>query len=184
MKKYINVVTGLLIIIVIITPFINIIDQSYNIDSKVYENIVDDFVLGEADDSMLLEVQEEQIKETYLNKIKEDIQEIVNKESDYEATNINISLDENKENFGNVKEVDLILKNKSNEENEPEEVINLINIKEIQINEKEQETEELVEFQDDNIKNQIIKKYELPKDNIRIYINNNNKEGEFSGENN
>ena len=183
-KKYINVVTGLIIIIVIIAPFINLIDQSYDIDNEVYKTIIDDFISVETNESMLLSVQEEQIKETYLNKIKEDIEEIVNKESDYKAAQINISLDEGEENYGSIKEVDLILKNEDIEESKSEEAINLINIEEIKINEAKQETDDLAEFQDNNIKNQIVEKYNLPEDKIRIYIDNNNKEGEHGGENN
>lgn len=180
MKRYINVVIGMLIIIVIIAPFVSLIKHDYDIDKEIYRNIINQFESNESKDSKLLSAQEMQIKEIYINKLKNDIKKLINEESDYEVVDVNVYISEKNEDYGDIEGIELVLSNEIEKEKNSEDVVNVIKIEEIKVDSKKQDTEKLKEFKDDEIEKLIFERYNISKDNIKIYLNTI-KEGEFSG---
>lgn len=180
MKRYINVVIGMLIIIVIIAPFVSLIKHDYDIDKEIYRNIINQFESNESKDSKLLSAQEMQIKEIYINKLKNDIKKLINEESDYEVVDVNVYISEKNEDYGDIEGIELVLNNEIEKEKNSEDVVNVIKIEEIKVDSKKQDTEKLKEFKDDEIEKLIFERYNISKDNIKIYLNTI-KEGEFSG---
>lgn len=169
-KKYINIVTGLLIIIVIITPFINLIYRDYDIDKEVFKNLMGQNKTYIEDNSDLIGLQEKQIKEIYIAKMKEDISTVVSEMSDYEVDNIYISIYEDEENYGDVKEMEIVLKEKDLVTDKgTKDTIDVINIEEITVGEEHIEAKQTQLFENsEEIIDALNEKYNVDKSNIRI----------------
>ena len=65
---------GILVIIVIITPFIKLIHKDFYVDKEIFKNRVGQIRFEYKDNIELALLQEEQIKDLYVNKIKDEIE--------------------------------------------------------------------------------------------------------------
>lgn len=174
MKRYVNIVIGFMIIIVIITPFVRLINSNFNIEKEVFKNMIDNIEFQYQEDSNLKIVQEKQIKETYLNKLREDIKNTLDGTIDYDIYDINISIFEDEENYGNIKDIEIIMESTNNNLDHDQDSINTVKIEEIRINNLYSEEDEITELEgNENIKDILYEKYSVPKDNIKIYVKNN-----------
>lgn len=184
MKRYINVVIGFMIIVVIISPFVRLINSNFNLEKEVFKNMVENVQFQYDEDLELQKIQEKQIKETYLNKIKNDIKETLDGVTDYDIDDIKISIFEDEENYGNIKDIQIVMGTKNGSKDYHQDSVNTIKIEEIRINNSHLEANETAQFKDDEkIKDILNEKYSIPKDNIKVFINNKPEEGDFSGEN-
>lgn len=180
-KRYINMVVGFLIIIAIITPFISIIDKSYDIEKEIFKNIMEGIKIQNPDNDEVIITQENHIKEMYINKLKEDITEEIKQVTEYEITNLNITIFEDEKNFGNIKNIELVLNDKEDENIEKDNSIKVINIEEISIdNSKKDDKDSELLMEKEKILELLNAKYNLQEDNIRVLIKTM-KEGEHSG---
>ncbi|MBZ2173747.1 stage III sporulation protein AF [Schnuerera sp. xch1] len=180
LKKYVNMVIGFLIIIAIISPFVNLINENYSFDKEVFKEIVNGIEVQNDSNLNLTSMQEKQIKDVYMEKVKEDIKNEISESSDYEVKNIYISIYEDEENYGNIKEIELILEDDIKEK-EQQDTINVIKIEEIKMRSTQLDTMELEEFEEDEeVKNIISEKYNVSKENIRVFLNTEG-EGEVDG---
>lgn len=132
-KKYIKVIIGLYVLFTIIQPIIikatgesiNISDFNYNkyFDEDILESSTQDF---ENNNSKL-------IKQAYIDNIKEDIQNKINKRG-YEliSCSIDIEDDENKDTYGTIQSISL--KIEKQEKEIVEKSSNIIKVENIDIN--------------------------------------------------
>ncbi|WP_051531073.1 stage III sporulation protein AF [Clostridiisalibacter paucivorans] len=110
MKKYVNVIIGLMIIIVLINPFIYLINDGIDIEREVFIKTNDYNISVNGDNEDLQKAQEEQIINVYKRKIKTDIMSFINAEGNMIVDDINIYLKETKEEMGEVKNIEVIMR--------------------------------------------------------------------------
>ena len=133
-KKYVRTVIGAYIVFIIVSPIITKITgkeislSSYELpEMKQYNQTTID--------------TNAYIENTYINKIKQDIIENIEKKG-YKATNVTIDIDKTEENYGNINSINLEVSKKSNETNMIEPIeININN----QVSEKETISAEEIE---------------------------------------
>lgn len=174
-KRYVNMVVGFMIIIVIISPFIKLINNNFNVEREVFKSMIDEVKFQYEEDSKLQELQERQIKETYLSKLKENVKETINGMLDYEVDDVKISIYEDEKNYGNIKDIVIVMEPKDRNNKHGEDTIKTIKIEEIKIKDfqKEDEVEKLESFEnDDKIKDILYEKYNIPKENVKVLIKN------------
>ena len=183
LKKYVNMFIGFLIIIVVITPIVKLLDRHYDIEKEIFRNIVEEIEIQNYDNEKILLVQENQIKELYINKIKADVSQILKEVTDYDISTINISIYEDDINFGNIKDVEIVLKDKKNENIEGDDSIKVINIEEISLKNQEKNEDLSLTAEKERIIEYLHDRYKVSKDNIKVFINTMG-EGEKGGKSN
>lgn len=183
LKKYVNMFIGFLIIIVVITPIVKLLDRHYDIEKEIFRNIVEEIKIQNYDNEKILLVQENQIKELYINKIKADVSQILKEVTDYDISTINISIYEDDINFGNIKDVEIVLKDKKNENIEGDDSIKVINIEEISLKNQEKNEDLSLTAEKEKIIEYLHDRYKVSKDNIKVFINTMG-EGEKGGKSN
>ena len=94
MKRYVDFIIGLLIIFTIINPFTRLNKITLDLDREVgnFSNMV-------TSDSNVKEIQDKQIKDIYITKLKQEIVKIVEDNSAYSVESININSLPDKENI-------------------------------------------------------------------------------------
>ena len=115
MRKYINMVIGFLIIIVIVSPFVKLLSREYSIDERVLKEHLKMHELVYKDKSNLSSVYDEQVKEMYIKKMELEITEFIHETSNYIVESVNLSIDETNEDFGKLKEIGILLKTDEDE---------------------------------------------------------------------
>lgn len=180
LKKYINITSGFLLIIIILNPFIKLVNSDINIEKEVFKNII----LNSESDFYITEdyknFQENQTIELYENKIKRHIKKTIEDNFIYKVIEINIDIDierEEQKKIGNIKKVYLVLSQKNtiedNKNTNDKYSIKIEPISEIEVNLKSIEPKELKSDVRDNnrsdeIKTFISNNYKLPKESITI----------------
>ncbi|NLW22401.1 MAG: stage III sporulation protein AF [Tissierellia bacterium] len=184
MKRYINVVMGFLIILVIISPIVKLVLKDFNMDKEVFHNIMEGIEFEREENSKFTSIQEEQVKKIYINKIKGEVKELVAGCTDHTVESINISIGEEDGNYGDIEEIEIILNKGIQMESKEEtgDIIKVANIETISIGEKGDDFAELVELEDSKeIKKILSNNYNIPEEDIRIFLNTV-EEGELDGE--
>ena len=180
MKRYIDMVTGLLVIIVIVTPFVKLFNKDFQLDKKVFVNTMEQVKLEYKDDIELTSIHEEQIKDMYVNKLEDEIRGLVHEATEYRVSEIRISIYEGEDNYGEIKDIHIVLDD-DNMEKLPKDSIPAVGIEEIRIDGEVKESAELHELESSNeIINTIYKNYNISKENIRVFLNTP-REGEKGG---
>ena len=169
MKKYINMIIGFLIIIVIIGPFVKLIHKDYSFARDLYKNKIEGINFEYKENQELNKIQEEQIKNFYIDKLHGEIEDLVLNTTDYFIEEIKISIDEGKESFGKLESVELILTDKQDIQSEDKIIVK--EVKKVSIGESQEVMVKYKELNDDKIKKTISEKYSLPKEKIKILIN-------------
>lgn len=177
MKRYIDMVTGLLVLTVIISPFVKFIQRDFSLDREVLNLAVQQINADYNDDPKLLELQEKQIKDMYIGIIKEEILELVNTSTEYEIDSINLSICEEEKNYGQIKEVEIVLRQIKEKPNS-EATITVGKIEEIHIGDRKEKERDIKELENDELIESLHEKFNIPKDNIKVFIY---EEGEKGG---
>lgn len=110
MKRYINMIIGLLIIIVLINPFINLIAKDMNIEREVFSNILKANEMSNNEDN-LSEIQDNQVILLYKESIKKEIKDLIYSKTQYKIADLSIDIIEDREDdqFGNIEGVNLAI---------------------------------------------------------------------------
>ncbi|NLJ99486.1 MAG: stage III sporulation protein AF [Tissierellia bacterium] len=179
MKKYIDMIIGFLIIIVIISPFIKLIHKNFSMDKRILQRTQEQIEFDY--DNKLGRTQEEQMERVYVQKLEGEIKELINESTDYEVEKLYIAIYKDEERYGNIKDMEINLREIQEKEEKAKDIIIIDNINEVSIGDKEQSNTSLVKLKDDEIKDIISSNYDIPRENIRIFLNTLG-EGELSGE--
>jgi stage III sporulation protein AF len=175
MKRYIDMVIGLLIIIVIITPFIKLLNKDFDIDKEIFKKEIEESKFVYKDNMNLVSMQEEQIKEVYLSKMEEEIKELIQETTNYKVDEISISIYEDELRYGDIKDIKLAIsemKGMEEKEKETKDIITIGNIEKITIGKEEEKPTITEEFdKGKEIKSMLSKNYNVPKKNIKIFLN-------------
>jgi len=111
MKKYINMVFGLLIIIVLINPIIKLMSSDINIDREVFYNLRSYNTFGVEGNSKYIELQNQQITEVYKKKLAKEIAEFIKTQVNYKVLEIKVHIEEDiaQDDFGKLTGVEVYL---------------------------------------------------------------------------
>ncbi|MCF6460090.1 stage III sporulation protein AF [Clostridium sp. Cult3] len=185
MRKYINMVIGFLIIIVIVSPFIKLLSRDYSIDERVLKEHLKMNELVYKDKSNLSSVYDKQVKEMYTNKMELEVTEFVHETSNYKVESVNLSIDETNENFGKLKEIEILLKVDGEEKidkNVNKNSIAIIKIDDVSIDNNDEAFNAYKTLEDgEDLKKSLSKKFNISKENIRVFLNTL-EAGELDGE--
>lgn len=171
-KKYVDVLIALTIIIVIINPLIYFLSPNFNLKNNMNSlyNINEESMEYFNNRNDINDIQKEQVIDEYISYMEIGIKEMVKNETNYEVVNIDLSLKEDK-NYKEINSVSMTLKQKDNKEDDENIIINKIETVSIDgsVN-KDQKT--LNKDDENTIKNLIKERYNVPEENIFIYVDN------------
>ena len=186
-KKFVKMTIGLILILVIINPFIKLVQGDINIEREVLKNIDKKYEYQLGEHNEFEKYKDSQIKDLYIKKIKEEIDSDIISNSNYKINDIRIDIDEksNTDNYGHIEKISIILTLKETEEQAV--TAEKDNIKDVKIDIKLEKLGEIKKYEnlkdektlnnkpDDlkNIKIQIAKKFELDKQKIFIELKTN-----------
>lgn len=173
MKRFIDMIVGLLIIVVIITPFIKIFSKDINIEKVFLSNsnkFKNEYI---EEDEAILALQQDQVMEAYKKSVKKEIENLIEEKTNYEVRHIDMEIDSelDDEDYGKVKELSLVLKEKEEEKLKDKKSIKVDTIKEIGIIKTKKKNFEDENFEgSDKIKNIISKEYGLSEEKISTHL--------------
>lgn len=159
-KKYINLFTGIVMIILVISPISNFLGASTRLDTNFIKNIynqelnnikVDAYQISDTSSSKLLE--------EYKNEISQQVDEIVKKEGYFVVeSKIVMNEDRDSDNYGNLEGLQVVL---STQEKKNQKIV----VDKIQIGKKQFENPEEI-----SVKNVLDDFYNVGLDNINVSI--------------
>jgi len=174
MKRYIRMIIGLLIIYVIINPFINLINKDINIEREVFANIdkmnsIKYETMGDIQD-----LQNKQVVEIYKGKITREVKGLVESNTEYTVlrTTIDIIEDNNDENFGLIRRLEVYITKDGQQSDKGPDKIEVPNVKEVNITIKnEPQVDETVTSKDNSkIQDIICNYYKIQKENVHVHL--------------
>lgn len=136
MKRYIDLVIGLLIIIAIISPFAKLMNYDFNINNIRDNYIKTEEIEGDLENNFYIE-QEGQIERLFKDKLKNQVIHLIEESWDYEVLSVEIELEKTKDEYENIKLMRISLDKKEKEEN-TEEDISIEKVPKVEINTKEE----------------------------------------------
>lgn len=170
MKKYFKLFSGIILIIIILTPIIkyngvlerlnyNIIENEFKINSNYYQ-----------DNKEFLEVHNKVTMKIYKEKITSHIKDILDNEN-ISIINISLEVDDdiNSDKYGEIEVIDLIIKDEVAKKKSDTNAVRIEKILIGKSNKKEVRTSENI-LLEKKIKNIIKNFYKLPSNNIHITI--------------
>lgn len=182
-KKYINLVTGMILIILVVSPLTNLFNINEKIDYYFAKNTFE--VDAEDISNKLIKIENEQkagIINEYKNEIKKQTSELLEKESLY-MSYFQVIISEKADAFGTIEGIDLVASYTVYEEDDVSESIEKIEIEIIEIGESKdnedssyirtKETNERLSSKEANIRKLLSDFYNVDKNNINIDIREN-----------
>lgn len=179
-RKFVKTTIGLIIILVIINPFIKVVQGDIDIEEEVLKNIEKQYNYKENNYSDFEVNQEKQVKEMYTSKIEAEIENSILYETKYKLDKTYIEIDEDKksDSYGNIEKIKLVLSEEKKQIKttvKDKENVAIIAI-DIDLEKKTEEKvdtkedlEEIKDFKD--IKDKISKKFEISEDKISLNLN-------------
>ncbi|MBU5426666.1 stage III sporulation protein AF [Tissierella pigra] len=171
MKKYINMVIGLLIIFTIVSPFAKLIKMDFNLDKAVFNYSRSSNSNGEPKNNFYAE-QEKQIEKVYKEKICREVTALIEDNTDHKVLDIKVDILNTEEHYGEIDNLNIILGNK---ENSSKDKISIDNIVPVEIN-KNQNHKKTSEDDFESLKELIGNSYSVNKDKINIKNNEKRKD--------
>lgn len=170
MKKYVNMVIGLLIIFTIVSPFAKLIKMDFNLDKAVFNYSRSSNSQGESKSNFYAE-QEKQIEKVYKEKLGREVTNLIEDNTDYKVLDIEVEILNTEERYGEIDYLNILL---GNEEDGAKNKISIDNVVPVEIN-KNQKHEEISEDSFESLKELIGNSYSVDKDKINIKINEKRK---------
>ncbi|MDR5658195.1 stage III sporulation protein AF [Serpentinicella sp. ANB-PHB4] len=187
-KKYINVVVGLLIIVVILNPVMHIYNRGLNFSDTVVQASNElETITTHSRVKNLESNQDQLIIDIYKSNLIEQMKNRIKQTTEFTPKEIVLEIYKDNENFGLIKSIelylveDLINTSPKKDSNDIETVNIDINLNKKQ--EVEREGKILSNKKSQSIKTDLSEFYNLPEENINIYIKNKNtsEEGNVDG---
>lgn len=175
MKRYINMILGLLIILVLINPIIKFMSSDIDIEREVFKNMSKEIFINNKENLDYIETQNRNIIEIYKNKLKNEIKDLIELDGRYKIVKTNILIEENSklDNYGEIKEIEIYLDINTND-NKSSMNIKVDDIDKIVINNGKANSTKYTETsipEFETIINSISSNYKVPKEKIFIIFN-------------
>ncbi|MDI9475855.1 MAG: stage III sporulation protein AF [Natronincolaceae bacterium] len=178
-KRYINVITGLLLIVVILTPLTKFINRQIDFEEEVLK-IFNQLELSTARNRVnnIEYSNDEAVMALYKNKISEQIKSYIENNTEYIVSEVFVEVeDENSSQFGTITGLDITLREKTGNSKPANKTVKPVQIN-VSIGKNNNNTVEassiLISSKEDLIKGDISDLYDVSKDNINIHILRNN----------
>jgi stage III sporulation protein AF len=180
-KKIINLVSGVILIIAVINPFITLKNKNFSLsDNVVSDSFYIDKKEMENSKKILEDTQMQQITSVYKNKLISKIQEELNKLEDVTVTKIDVAVNQDvkSDKFGEIKKVCIELK-KGKKQSESVKIEPVAVVKKVDISAQDtkgvsEKTFKLKDGQSERItelvKQNLNKTLEVQKDNIVVTV--------------
>ena len=174
-KKYINLISGMILIILVVSPLLRVFDIDEKIDYYFEKNT---FMADSQDiNNDLIKIKQSQMSsiiEEYKKEIKSNAARLLEKEGLYISSfNVKINEDENSRSFGTIEKIDIVAAYTYKEESNLLESIDKVEIDRIEIGQKNQEeNNDNIKLSETEIyiKNLLSDFYNVDFDNINISI--------------
>ncbi|MDU5080025.1 stage III sporulation protein AF [uncultured Tissierella sp.] len=174
MKKYINMVIGLLIIFTIISPFAKLLKLNFNFEQSVF-NYSKPNIFDNEQNNELYTQQEKQIEKIYKEKISKEITGLIEEKTNYRVVDIVVGIIDKEENYGEIDYLNILVGEK--EEITDKSKIHVGKVKTIEIQNNIKDIKSLDEDYKDltDLKDLISNNYLVDKDRINIEIDKKGK---------
>lgn len=180
-KKIINLVSGFIILIVVINPFLTLKNQDFELSDNI---LADSFYIDkkevENSSKALKDTQMQQITTVYKNKLITKIQEEINKIESVESSKVDVDINEDysSDNFGEINKVIVELKKGKKMNNnlgiEPVSPVEKVDIKVPTNKNKSTKSLKMMDEQSKRltelVKQNLNKNLEIHKDNIVVTV--------------
>lgn len=173
MKKYINMVIGLLIIFTIISPITKLINSDYNFEQAVM-NYSKTEIESNVEIKEFNRQQDKLIEKVLKDRISEEITELIHSNTDYSVINIKIGIVQDKTNVEHIviNFLEIIIEEKTLADGNNK--IQIEKIETVEFNDKiKDESEDVHSYNE--IKELIYNKLSVEKESINIKTNNKGK---------
>jgi stage III sporulation protein AF len=176
-KKYVSIVSGMILVLIIISPLMNYMDLEDTLDYYLKAN---DFAVETSefknDINRMEEAQSDAIFAEYKEKIRLQVEGIL-QENKLLLVSFDLAIDKNNKSatFGEILHMDISAEMENNEEDEDDHrlIVDKIDIVSIRIKEqKEKDTADPPSPMEINIKNKLADFYNIEQVNINISISN------------
>lgn len=172
MKRYIEMIIGLLIIIVIINPFIKLLNGNIDIEREVFASITKSNNINYYDNNDLKEIQEKQMIEIYKRKLIEDVKSLIEKDGNYLVKQIVLdieTIDEN--NYGKINKISINIEKGNNNENKKEKVEKIeIKVDAVQSNKELTSQKDKYSVDIQSITQSLYDRFNIQHEDISIYF--------------
>lgn len=173
-KKYVSIVSGMILVLIVISPLMNYMDLEDTLDYYLQAN---DFTIETSqfkeDLNRMEEAQQDAIFAEYEAKIKGQVESLLQEEK-LTLTNLDITIDKdpNSTGFGELLKMDITASLDNNDEKESKRLsVDEIDISPVHIREKEEnDVEDPPSPMEINIKNKLSDFYNIEQVNINISI--------------
>lgn len=163
MKKYIDLIIGLMIIVVIITPFARLRKENFSLDIEVYKELNDSsFEYME----QLIRENNRQVKDIYRDKVRSVIEYILSEDIGYYIQDIYVDFEEKGGVYGDIRSMKIFIKHNGNRSKNA----NGIDIGHIMLREDEDIDDSAYLWE--KIREDLAYAFNLRKDSIEIIIEN------------
>lgn len=179
-KKIINLVSGFILLIAVINPFLTLKNQDFKLTQQaVSDSVYIDKKEIEASSRVMEKKQMKQISEVYKRKLAERIKEETDKIEGVSAANVRVEINEDyeSEKFGEINKVYIELK-KGEKKSDSVNINSIITVKKIEIDSSTKNTDKQVNEELDSetgklselVKKSLNKTMEIAMENIIISI--------------
>ncbi len=168
-KKYIEMIVGFLIIIVIINPFINLITKDINIEREVFANM-NKYNQYTDENNEFASTQNKQVLKMYKLNIKKDIKKIIEDKTDYDVKDVVVDINQNDEEYGKIKKAKIYLHSKNYMESDSTHDIKVENIEVNTDTSSKIANKKELKKDENNICKIVKEKYNLQEENIIVFV--------------
>jgi stage III sporulation protein AF len=173
-KKYISIVSGMILVLIVVSPLMKFMELDENLD---YYLQINDFAIETSefknDLNRMEEEQSDAIFAEYQDKIKLQVKNLLLEEAVYlESFDLTIDKNTKSKTFGEIIRMDITANIEQSEEEDGEDYLQIdeIEIGRISMGEEENTTEKLPSPTEINIKNKLSDFYNIEQGNINISI--------------
>ncbi|MCC5909942.1 MAG: stage III sporulation protein AF [Clostridiaceae bacterium] len=174
-KRYVNVVVGILIMIVILNPLFHLLRQDINLEEGILKasSEIEYRAMSNRMDSNMSVMQKEAVIELYKTKLIDQMKHRLNSTTNYIVQDIKLEVEEtDEEKFGTINKLDIVLQDSKKPETPETKHIEPVNIQ-VSINKNNNTAEThsiLLSNEEKEIRNSFSIYYDVPKENINIHI--------------
>lgn len=175
-KKYVNLISGMILMILVISPFLNLFDINENIDYYFSKNTFTNNTENINNELISMEETKMQlIIDEYKKEIESTTKQLLEKQGLY-ISKFHVDINENfdDESFGEIEQMDLVASYTENFESEIAEKVEKVEIEKIEIDDERETSEENQENIDSNLSNSEIYLKNLLSDFYNIKLKNIN----------